>query len=174
MTMRRSSRGFSLVEVMVALIVCSVGMLGLAKMESLAISSTNVASDRALAAIQASSLAAAMHANRGYWGAGLAPAVTLVDATPANNFSGAPDCTTSGAGACSPDQMRQSDLKQWAIALQTLLPGYRATITCVTASVPVNCTIQIQWAENAVAINAQQKVDIANLQGPTYVLYVQP
>ena len=34
--------GFSLIEVMVALVVCSIGLLGLAKMESLAIASQDV------------------------------------------------------------------------------------------------------------------------------------
>src|ERR1700678_4179404 len=64
----RRSEGFSLVEVMVALVVCCVGLLGLAKMEALSISSTGIAGARSLAAIEASSLAAAMHADRGYWG----------------------------------------------------------------------------------------------------------
>ena len=77
-------RGFSLVEVMVALVICAVGLLGLAKMESLALSSTSVANSRSLAAIEASSLAAAMHANPGYWAAGKAPATTVVSA--ANQF----------------------------------------------------------------------------------------
>src|SRR5271165_540814 len=81
MSAMRRDHGFSLVEVMVALVVCALGLLGLAKMESLAVVSTAVASSRSLAAIQASSLAAAMHANRGYWAAGLAPASTTVTVT---------------------------------------------------------------------------------------------
>jgi hypothetical protein len=54
-----------------------------------------------------------------------------------------------------------------------LLPGSFSTITCTTVGIPVTCTIQIQWTENAVAINAQQ-TNINALQAPTYVLYVQP
>ena len=165
------SRGFSLVEVMVALVVCSIGMLGLAKMESLALSSTGVASSRSLAAIQASSLASAMHADRGYWGGGIAPAVTTVNAT--NNFASATPCLTAGATSCTVDLMAAYDLQQWAIAVNALLPGYNATITCSTGAPPVNCTIQMQWVENAVAVNAQQ-TSITNLQTPTYVLYVEP
>jgi type IV pilus assembly protein PilV len=165
------SKGFSLVEVMVALIVCSVGLLGLAKMESLALVSTNVANSRALAALQASSLAAAMHANRGYWATGQAPATTIVDATAANNFSTATNCLA--AGSCSPSQMRAYDLKEWGAALAPLLPGYVGTINCSVGGLPVTCTIQIQWVENAVAANAQQTA-ISGLQTPTYVLYVEP
>ncbi len=165
------SSGFSLVEVMVALVICSIGLLGLAKMESLALSSTGVASSRSLAAIQASSLAAAMHANPGYWQAGLAPATTTVSAT--NNYSGAAACLTAGATSCTPTLLAAYDLQQWAIALHALLPGYLATINCSTAGLPVTCTIQIQWVENAVAANAKQ-TNIGALQVPTYVLYVEP
>jgi type IV pilus assembly protein PilV len=166
-----NGRGFSLVEVLVALVVCSIGLLGLAKLESVALSSTGVASGRSLAAIQASSLAAAMHANPGYWAAGFAPATTTVSA--ANNFSTAAACLTAGATSCVPSDMAAYDLQQWAIALQALLPGYYATISCSTAAFPVTCTIQIQWTENAVAANAQQ-TNMAGMQLPTYVLYVQP
>jgi type IV pilus assembly protein PilV len=170
---RGRSAGFSLVEVMVALIVVSVGLLGLAKMESLALSSTSVASSRSLAAIEASSLAAAMHANPGYWSGGFAPAVTLVSAAPANNFSTAVPCLTAGTTSCTPDLMRQYDLQQWATALQTLLPGYLATITCSTTGFPVTCTITINWSENGVAVSAAQ-TGIGTLAQPTYTLFVQP
>jgi type IV pilus assembly protein PilV len=170
---RRHSGGFSLIEVMVALVVCSIGMLGLAKMESLAISSTGVASSRSLAALQASSLAAAMHANRGYWSAQTVPVTTIVNNTPPNNFAVAAPCLVPGPASCTVAQMAFYDLQQWALALNTLLPGYNATITCATAALPVNCTIQIQWVEGAVAVNAAQN-NMANLAAPTYVLFVEP
>jgi type IV pilus assembly protein PilV len=168
------SAGFSLIEVMVALVVCSIGLLGLAKMESLAISSTSVAGSRSIAAIEASSLASAMHANPGYWAAGLAPAVTTVSAAPANNFSTSRTCLVAGATSCVPAAMAFYDLQLWAAALQAVLPGYLATITCTTVvGVPVTCTIQIQWSENAVAGNAKQ-TNMAGLNQPTYTLFVQP
>jgi type IV pilus assembly protein PilV len=167
----RRSEGFSLVEVMVALVVCCVGLLGLAKMEALSISSTGVAGTRSLAAIEASSLAAAMHANRGYWAGGFAPATTTVNLATANTAVAA--CSTPGATSCVPSAMAAYDLQQWALALKALLPGFLGTINCSTTGFPVTCTIQIQWVENAVAANAQQ-TNIGNLQLPTYVLYVQP
>src|ERR1700676_4836787 len=119
---RTRSAGFSLIEVMVALVVCSIGLLGLAKMESLAISSTSVAGSRSIAAIEASSLASAMHANPGYWAAGLAPGSTTVyyDSTPALQISDsglatAATCLTAGTGSCTPAQMAAYDVQQWAL-----------------------------------------------------------
>jgi len=177
------ARGFSLVEVMVALVVCAIGLLGLAKMESLAVSSTSVASSRSLAAIQAESLAATMHANTGYWAASTVPASTTVTvangattivSTDAGLASAVGGCSATGTASCAPSVMAAYDLQQWAGALQTLLPGSFTTITCTTTDLtPVTCTIQIQWTENAVAANAQQ-TNINALQAPTYILYVQP
>jgi len=190
-------RGFSLVEVMVALVVCAVGLLGLAKMESLALSSTGIAGNRSIAAIQASSLASAMHANRAYWAAGLAPAAVTVTVTNGNwvinngNLAAAPPgavaappsapngCVAPGAGACTMDQMAANDLQNWAAALAALMPNSLATISCTVAlNVPVSCNIQLQWVENAVAANEGQKqanlTAMINNNSPTYVLFVQP
>jgi type IV pilus assembly protein PilV len=169
----RRARGFSLMEVMVALVVSTIGLLGLAKMEALAMSSTGVASSRSLAAIEASSLAAAMHANPGFWQAGTAPATITISGTtlPTNPYAGSPTCTL--ASSCAPLAMANNDLNQWASAVSSVLPGYLATINCSQASFPVTCTIQLQWTENGVAVSAQQ-TQMSSLTTPTYVLFVQP
>ena len=59
--------GFSLVEVMIAMIIICVGMLGIAKLEAVVLSSTGSSRLRALVALQAESLADAMHADRDFW-----------------------------------------------------------------------------------------------------------
>ena len=69
---RLRARGFSLIEVMVAVIVICIGVLGIAKMQALALSNTNTSRLRSLAAIEAASLAASMHSNRNFWGAATA------------------------------------------------------------------------------------------------------
>jgi type IV pilus assembly protein PilV len=184
---RRQSRceGFSLIEVMVALIVLSVGLLGIARMQSLALSSTSIASQRALAAIEAESLAAAMHENRGYWTAGdpagstvsiQGVAFTYTSGFAALSAAGAPACTST-AVPCTPVQMAGHDLQAWAVALQALLPSDNAIIACGTLT-PLSCTITISWSENAVAINKQEAAaeaaGQATLQNPVYTLYVAP
>jgi type IV pilus assembly protein PilV len=184
----RYSAGFSLVEVMVALVVVSIGLLGLAKMESLALSSTSVAGSRAIAAIEASSLAAAMHANPGYWAAGVAPAATTIyydytTTTPTLTISEpslqtAASCLNAGSGSCAPAQMAAYDVQQWALDVKNVLPKSLTTITCNTAGFPVTCTIQIQWTENAVAADNLQTniaaISTSAASAPTYTLFVQP
>ena len=183
----RRSLGFSVVEVLVALIVISVGLLGIAKMQALAVSSTNTARLRSLAAIEAASLAASMHANRAYW-AGSAPAsVTVTGMTISDpTLSASANCTTASATApaCSTaSTLAAYDVQNWATAVSKLLPNPTSTITCPAAAVPVSCTISMTWAENAVAINNQeaqaaQAAAAANttaaFQAPSYTLYVEP
>ncbi len=166
----KQSKGFSLIEVMVALIICAFGLLGLAKMESLALSSTGIAGSRSIAALEASSMAAAMHANRAYWGNSGAPNVTTVTAASAAPIT--PSCITVGA-CTTPQNMANYDVQQWAVALKAVLPNFLGTITCTTSTLPINCTITIQWAEAGVAISAAQN-NMSNLAVPTYTIYVEP
>jgi type IV pilus assembly protein PilV len=71
---RTRVRGFTLIEVMVALFVTAVGLLGIAKIQALAYASTGSASIRSVVALEAAGLAASMHANRLYWTSGNVPA----------------------------------------------------------------------------------------------------
>ena len=101
-------RGFSLLEVMVALVIIAIGMLGIAKMQGLALASTSASRARALAAIEASSLAAAMQANRGYWASpNSAPGTITVTtsagtATPASDNGALQTAITAAAGSPCP------------------------------------------------------------------------
>ena len=177
-----SQLGFSLLEVLVALVVLSVGLLGVVKLESVAYSSTNVASKRSIAALEASSLAASMHVNRGYW---TSPDVSGASITVTNGAAtvaaSAPSLATAIAAAqactsltvpCLPANMAAYDLARWATALQTLLLNQNsvAAITCGTSN-PISCTINIKWNENTVATNAQETGALAS---PSYTLYVEP
>jgi type IV pilus assembly protein PilV len=173
-------RGFSLLEVMVALCVLAVGLLGVLKLESVAYASTNIAAKRSLAALEAASLAASMHVNRGYWATSDTSAAAIsVTGIVFQVTQGAPllltaigtaQVCTSTTTPCLPLNMAAYDLQQWALSMQALLPNYTATINCGTAN-PVSCNINILWSENAVAINAQETGPLAS---PSYTLYVEP
>ena len=174
--------GFSLIEVLVALIVITIGLRGLAKMASLGIASTNVAGDRSLAAIEAASFASMMHADRAYWAGGFAPASFTVTggggtaiSISASSLQANPACTGTGTNACAPADIAAHDVNAWANDLAAVLPPYLATVDCsTTVGVAVSCAIQIQWVENGVAINNQQQGNMNSLAAPTYILYVVP
>lgn len=182
---RDQSKGFSLIEVMVALIVVTLGLLGLAKMEALALSSADVSGNRALAAMQASSMAAMMHADHDYWQSAAATAgATMTWNTDApyitdSTLVSVSSCSTVGSGACTPLQMAGNDVYNWGFTLFNLLgPGYTATIACTPTTLaaspptPVTCTITISWIENAVAANSSQTN--LTLAAPSFTLNVQP
>jgi len=177
----RRTRGFTLIEVLVAVIVIAIGLLGIAKIQAVALSSTGVASMRSLAALEASSLAASMHADRAYWGSGaIAAPITVTGLTISNAaLVTAGQCEFGGADLpCTPTKLAAYDLNKWAAAVNAVLPNAVSTITCSTVvNAPIDCTIQISWGENSVAINAQgasAAAGTAAFNTPTYVLNVEP
>lgn len=176
-------RGFTLVEVMVALVVICVGLLGIASMQGLALSSASSARQRSLAAIEAASLAASMHTNRVFWlnntGNDTITVTGTTVADPANKVTLGSNCIISGAStaaACTPQQLAGYDLQNWANAVNALLPNPLSTISCGT-TVPLSCTIDIKWVEQAVAANKQEAAaasTTAGFENTEYVLYVEP
>jgi type IV pilus assembly protein PilV len=187
---RRRACGFSLIEVLVALIIIAVGMLGLAKIQGLAYASTGTASQRSLASIQAASLVSAMRANHAYWstaatattqfGINFSGSTITVIADPGATMTGAYDCKLLGANApCSTAQMAAYDVRDWLTSLNLLLPNPSGSITCPALVAAVNtavaCTITINWLESMTGINQQTTQGTAiKATGPSYSLLVVP
>ncbi len=179
--------GVSFIEVLVALVIISVGLLGIAKMQALAISSTRTSGVRSLIAVEAESLAASMQANRIYWAqvAGAATTftatvngttVTSSDATMAAAASTA-NCTTASCIGASPQAtgapMAAYDLSQWGQALQGVVPSATGTVAC--SGSPVTCTIDVTWQETYTGMNAAtQMTTAAQTATQYYDLVVQP
>jgi type IV pilus assembly protein PilV len=169
--------GFSMIEVLVTLVVVSIGLLGLAKMQAAAVSNTQVSRVRSLISLQAESLASAMHGNRAYWASGTAPATfsasgtAITDST--NVLTGTKDCTTS---TCTSREVAAFDFKKWVANLDTQFPGYTAAGTCSnTAGLPVSCTIKLTWTEKYVAINRSTAASAAaQTSTQSFTLHVEP
>jgi type IV pilus assembly protein PilV len=130
MNVRRSS-GFTIVEVLVALVVLSVGMLGIAGLYV----TTLRASGSALYRTQAVSLATDM-ADR-------------IRANPlgGDSYSGAGanrNCVAGGVD-CSAQQMAEDDVFRWRQQL-TVLPGANGAVARV-AGPPQAYTITVSWTE---------------------------
>lgn len=170
--------GFTLIEVMVTLVVLSIGLLGVAKLQAASMSNTQVSRMRSLLALQAGSLAAAMHANPAYWASGSAPAsftVAGTAVTDSTNVLSAPPPTGSCAGsgaACAAAQIAALDVQTWASNLNVQLPTYSGTVTCTT-SLPVGCQITLTWVEKYVATNTTTAQG-AQTGTPTFTMFVAP
>jgi type IV pilus assembly protein PilV len=185
---RSIQHGFTMIEVMVALVIMSIGLLGIAKMQALSVSSTSTSRLRSVAAYEAAGMASAMRANRAYWSAASLAKPVNVSAGAASSTDSTLSAAITAVGAgvvdycvsgtsCKPVTMAADDLQRWAYELNFMLPNSTALITCPTLTVPPTCTISITWDEKAVAMNKQAAAvtsTTANFRLPTYVLYVQP
>jgi type IV pilus assembly protein PilV len=195
---RAQARGFSLVEVMVAVVVICVGLLGIAKMQALALSGTGMARQRSMAAFLAASLASTMNSNRTYWAS--TAAVTASNPTPITITSatgtitpatlagvaigaciGAASAVPACPGTAGAQTLAGFDLTRWSNTVSLLLPNAVTTITCQGATPPNSCIIQMTWTEQTVMTNnaAQNasgtgQVNAGQFETPTYTLYVEP
>jgi type IV pilus assembly protein PilV len=175
----RSIHGVTMIEVLVTMVVTSIGLLGIAKMQALAISSTRVSSMRSLISIEASSLASAMHANRVYWSQVGNPFSVGVAATSgggtinANATDPALNNTVQNcrAASCVGAPMAVYDLWQWGGSLYNVMPTSTGTVAC-SGSPPV-CTITVNWTESYVGMNAATQYTNGT-QAQSFTLAVQP
>jgi type IV pilus assembly protein PilV len=130
---RNGVRGFSLVEVLVALIVICVGLLGVAKMQALALSNMTTSRQRALAAFEAAALAGAMHSNRNYWAAtpALLPNYTVTVNPSAAPVIASPDAALSAQASADYTAGNTADGTPGLNAC--VAPGHSPTPQCPTS-----------------------------------------
>lgn len=127
-------RGFSLLEVLVALVVLSLGLLGIAGLQLTSVRYGYSANLLYQAALQANDMADRMRAN-----------MVGVAAGAYNNISGAgadPGCISV---SCTPAQMAATDAYQWNTLNATQLPGGQGTVTGAGANTVF--TITMTWNE---------------------------
>ena len=141
-------RGTSLIEVLVAVVVLAVGLLGVAGMQMSALRNNQSAYQRSVAAMLASSIAERMEANR-----------TNAQAGAYNLAVGAPGCNGPGVGS-----LALQDLDDWISEMQG--PGMLGPLRCggVACNGPL-CTITILWQDDRTGVDGTET--------PTIVLEVR-
>lgn len=173
-----------MLEVLIAVLVFSLGMMGLAGLLIFAIQSNHVAYLRTQATFLANSMADRMGANpAGVW-AGDYNITTIL-------APGAGVTTTCAAG-CNPAELATHDIQAWSQQLNTFLPNAKGSITCATGGLTYlpnaaqqdmrppyggSCTMQLQWNEAGVAGGAQQASLQSGAQGQqlhTFTWVFQP
>ena len=182
---RRSAHaGFTLIEVLVALLIASVGVLGVATLQTVSMMNLQTARLRSIVALQATSFATAMHANPSFWTFNRAPATfsmvgrVITDSTGALNAAGI-NCITDSppaAGQCTAATLAAFDVQNWADTMTQLIPGYTANVTCTTdITQPYRCTLTILWIERYGRSRGTVVADSAATAGQrSFSLYIQP
>lgn len=122
MQVRSRQRGISLIEVLMAVLIFSVGLIGLAGLMVMATRSNHAAYLRTQVTFLAGNMADRMRANpMGLWNG----------AYNANGYPTATKQTCSKAAPCTPAQVAVRDQYEWSQLLKTLLPeASSATISC--------------------------------------------
>jgi type IV pilus assembly protein PilV len=136
--MRSTQAGASLLEVLIAVLILAIGLLGIAALQSLTLKNTQGASERTAAIIQSYAMLDMMRANRAQALAGQYNTGWLCTA-PAD----------PGASRIAGDQDR------WIAQLQESVGGTACgQIECGA----VTCTIGVRWAERGTAAGGEADV----------------
>ncbi|MCK9636039.1 type IV pilus modification protein PilV [Methylobacter sp. Wu8] len=130
----KTNTGFTLIEVLIAMLVLAVGLLGLAGLQATSLKNSQSAYNRSQATQLAYDLSDRMRANI----IGKANYTTVLP----SSATAKPNClTTTG---CSPADMAENDLFEWNSAVRNSLPSGIGTIA-VTSN---TFTITITWDED--------------------------
>ena len=136
----RNSNGFTLVEILVAVVVVGVGLLATARMQLLAIQNTQGGYLRAQASNIGYDIVDRMRGNT--------PAVTNGDYDIAAGAGMPVQVVCKGAGAdCSTAQMAQFDLFWWRRTIAESLPTGTGAIATVDDGTITTVTINLTWID---------------------------
>lgn len=144
---RRPHRGFTLIEVLVALLIVTIGTMGIIGVQLRSFEANRGALYRTQAINIAAELLDQMRANRD----ALSAYLIHVSAMQLSDIPAAPDCATSVMG-CTPTQSAALDLRQWSQHFANLagIDDYRPTLPDAAASVTRNgeeYTVTVIWRE---------------------------
>jgi len=149
------TRGFTIVEVLIAMVILSIGVLGLGMLQLKSMQNTQGGYLRSQAAILAYDIVDSMRAN--------IPAVTDGDygiafdqATPV-----AVNCYSLMAN-CSTAQMASSDINRWRTVLGTYLPDGTGQVTTANLGTTTQVTVEITWFDPYTAASGPELLSLVS------------
>jgi len=172
----KQNRGFTLIEVLVALLIFSVGLLGMAGLMVVSVKTNHSAFLRTQASFLGQSMADRMRANMGQ--------IAAYAGSYSSSTIGSDPCPTGGT--CTPVQLVARDRATWSQQLVDSLPNPTATIACNGAplgtalqagAAPYGglCTLLIQWDESSLLRGTQGGTAAsANAVPQTFAWVFQP
>lgn len=156
---RHSEQGFTLIEILVAVLVLSFGLLGLAMLQATGLRYNTDSYMRSQATILAYDLIDRMRANKagadaGHYCLGSAMPVCETTAAPAEEL-----CGDAPSGCASSAQLAQYDLSRWyTLQKRFLSPGAQDSsirgeiVTTPSGSVINQYTVTMRWSERDINI----------------------
>lgn len=137
----RHESGFTLLEALIAIVIISIGLLGLVKLQTASLVNTQIAASMNQASVAAESMADRMRAN-----------MPGVEDSAYNSFTinsakaqKSPSCT---AKTCTKTEIAKHDLQQWRAVLEQSLPNPHASIEAIgndPNKAPYRFKLQISW-----------------------------
>lgn len=141
---RRSQSGVGLIEVMIAVLVLGVGLLGIAALQAVTLSNTGSSTERAQAVMQAYTALDMLRANR--LGA------------KAGNFDSA---WSKGNATPNPDLNTVDGWKSNLLA--TVGPSTEGMVACEVTGAVTQCTVGVRWnEERATGGSSAQEFEITS------------
>lgn len=159
-----ANRGFSLIEVLVALLVLSVGLLGLAALQSTGLRFSHQSYGRTQAAFQVYDIVDRMRVNRTGSTGG---AHTNYDNVTPSATGTSVDCV---ANTCTSAQLASDDIYTWKTATARLLPQGQAAIcrgtfssdfsSCTVSTTSNLYHIMVRWTEHDLTVTFETQTDL--------------
>jgi type IV pilus assembly protein PilV len=161
------SSGFTLLEVMIALVIFSVGLLGLAGIQAIALKNNSTAYMRTIAMQQSYNMSDLIRAHKSADGSIVSTfsnlTTTLLSA-PSKDCN-ADDNTTN----CAPSEMAQFDIYHWQKGLELELPSGKGQVT-LTGNI---YEIIIMWDEENTGATGTDCGDDADVDLKCYATHIE-
>lgn len=146
MNFEHKQKGFSLIEALVAFLILSVGMLGIASLQTMSLKSGHTAALRTVAVVKVDEILESMRSN---------PTAVLNYAAGTADMGTDNGCsqTTVMAVTCTPAQLALDELFRWKRSLIEALPnnaGTTATVVITPPAPPATMNlvvVSVNWNE---------------------------
>lgn len=160
----KHQKGFSLVEILVALLILSIGLLGLAALQTTSLKFNTDSYMRTQATYFVYDIIDRMRANSDSVVAG--GTYDVPDATSAASIIStyqsckASTCACNNTGVCNASQIATHDLGRWYERMASVLPGSSSNLATIGIDAAKRVTVTIKWTERDISKNQKWEVQL--------------